>query len=226
MPHVSIYTIFLIACYCKCLLIAPTFLSSFCCSIHSLSKSSISLCLKYLITLRDATSPFCIAKHTPSSLKQDQEAMNGCSVLPFYLCFHIWSLPFHLTLSVFSHFCLKWWFDEMFSCVAIIVNDVVVSIHTKSKCNKQFFSSINDGLVNRGILLFIYHQEINANIILILFHVDKYTTIQTTVIETCYLRNKTSVHVFNGRIKYKYEFRYDLITCIGMSTYIYRCTET
>ena len=114
----------------------------------------------------------------------------------------------------------------MFSCVAIIVNDVVVSIHTKSKCNKQFFSSINDGLVNRGILLFIYHQEINANIILILFHVDKYTTIQTTVIETCYLRNKTSVHVFNGRIKYKYEFRYDLITCIGMSTYIYRCTET
>ena len=50
-----------------------TFLSSFSCSLRTLSKSSISLCLKKTILLRLAVSPFCMAKCTPSSLKVIQE---------------------------------------------------------------------------------------------------------------------------------------------------------
>ena len=35
----------------------------------------MSLCLKYLILLREATRPFWIAKHTPSSLERERESV-------------------------------------------------------------------------------------------------------------------------------------------------------
>ena len=47
-----------------------TFLSSAACWVRSSSKWSQSLCRKYLILLREASSPFWIAKLTHSSLKK------------------------------------------------------------------------------------------------------------------------------------------------------------
>ncbi len=46
-----------------------TFWSSSSCSLSSLSRSSMSLCLKYLMKLRDAWRPFWMAKQAASSLK-------------------------------------------------------------------------------------------------------------------------------------------------------------
>lgn len=45
-----------------------TFWSSSSCSLSSLSRSSMSLCLKYLIKLRDAWRPFWMEKQAASSL--------------------------------------------------------------------------------------------------------------------------------------------------------------
>lgn len=50
-----------------------TFWSSSSCSLSSLSRSSMSLCLKYLMKLREAWRPFCIEKQAASSLNTKHE---------------------------------------------------------------------------------------------------------------------------------------------------------
>jgi hypothetical protein len=50
-----------------------TFISFCSCSFKQRSKSSISLCLNQYTLLRDAVTPFWIAKHTPSSLDRGEK---------------------------------------------------------------------------------------------------------------------------------------------------------
>lgn len=67
----------------KCLIT----LSSFdCWASNSRSKSFMSLCLKNRTSLREASSPFCTAKFTPSSLL-NKKKNNYCYV--FFCCFNL-----------------------------------------------------------------------------------------------------------------------------------------
>lgn len=63
--------------------LSPTFWSSSSCSFSSRSRSSISLCLKYLMKLREACRPFWIAKHAASSLWKRNHKQRTIS---FYTC--------------------------------------------------------------------------------------------------------------------------------------------
>lgn len=66
-----------------------TFWSSISCSFRRRSRSSISLCLKYLMKLREAWRPFWMEKHAASSLRKpetqtDQTALSSLKMFLFH----------------------------------------------------------------------------------------------------------------------------------------------